>query len=325
MKKIVLFNTSMGSVNMGDYIINEAISEELRPLFDGNFVVSAPTHTPIMHSYQRFFNSGIAMFSKNSDYKFICGTNILKKNMLKLFSDWNVNIFNYTPYAGSVLIGCGKAGDYVNTNFYTKHLYKKILSDKYIHSVRDNATKQFLTEQLGLKAINTGCPTLWMLNKDFCKLIPRKKSENVVFTLTDYCKDRKRDQELLDILQKNYKRIYFWLQGSDDLDYLKSLEKSKNIILVSPSLEAYKEVLDRGNIDYIGTRLHAGIYAMRHRVRSIILEVDNRTRDMKATYNLVTLKREDIMSLDDMINNSFDTRINIDEKSIEKWKGQFGL
>ena len=78
------------------------------------------------------------------------------------------------------------------------------------------------------------------------------------------------------------------------------------------------------NTDYIGTRLHAGIYAMQNFCRSIILIVDNRARDIKSTYNIVAIERDDIKdNLVKMINGKIDTRINIDEKAIQEWKSQF--
>ncbi|MEI3046520.1 MAG: polysaccharide pyruvyl transferase family protein [Romboutsia timonensis] len=68
-------------------------------------------------------------------------------------------------------------------------MYSKILSKNYIHSVRDERTKRFV-EELGYKAINTGCPTMWKFNDEFCKEVPTKKSDKVIFTLTDYSHDR---------------------------------------------------------------------------------------------------------------------------------------
>ena len=253
---------------------------------------------------------------KNCNYKFIAGTNLLAKNMLRIWPNWNVNIFNYRPYKNSILIGCGLNGAFTKPNLYTRILYKLVLSKKYIHSTRDEKTKQML-ENMGFKAINTGCATLWSLTDEHCKKIPVMKSKKVIFTLTDYCKDKKNDQKLIDILEKNYDEIYYWVQGSEDYEYIMSFNKIKNIKIIF-SLKDYEKLLCGGNIDYVGTRLHAGIYAMQHNIRSIIISIDNRTKDMKLNYNLIKLDKNKIELLDDMINSEFETKINIDISKINK-------
>lgn len=322
MNKIAIFDTSQSSLNMGDYIIKDSAKKEMNNVLANSFVVQFPTHSPVLHSYQVKSKNHITNYIKECNYKFILGTNILKQNMFRRFTDWNVNIFNCYPYRESILVGCGLTGDINKINFYTRYLYKKILSKKFIHSVRDEKTKVFL-EKLGLKAINTGCPTLWSLTREQCKRIPRDKSKKVVFTLTDYCQDRKKDQLLINVLKKHYEKVYFWIQGSRDLDYFNSLKNTEGVELISPNIESYEKVLNRGNIDYVGTRLHAGIFAMKHMVRSIILIVDNRARDMKETYNLVAIERDDINQLDTLINSSFETDVRINEKRIAEWKAQF--
>ena len=207
-------------------------------------------------------------------------------------------------------------------DWYTKWIYKSILSKEYIHSVRDERTKKML-EGLGFKAINTGCPTLWGFDEELCKQIPTKKSKDVVFTLTFYDKDMVKDQILIDTLIKNYDKLYFWVQGSEDYEYLRQLKNTENVIIVNPTLQSYKETLQKGNIDYVGTRLHAGIYAMQQKVRSIILAIDNRARDMAETYNINTIDKNEIDKLEQKINSEFSTNINIDHEKIEKWKEQF--
>lgn len=322
MKKIVMFDTSHGTQNMGDYIINASINKELNSILEDNFVVRYSTHNSVLKFLQNFRKNPINKYCKEADYKFLCGTNLLKKNLIHLWNDFNINVFDIKCFSNSISIGCGIASNGKGLNFYTKYIYKKILSMNYIHSTRDDKSKKFI-EDLGFKAINTGCPTLWSLTKEHCKKINKDKSENVVFTLTDYKKDIKNDQKLIDILNKNYKKIFFWVQGSNDLDYLKSFKNIDNIIVLGPSLEKYEKVLKNGNIDYVGTRLHAGIFAMQNFVRSIVLIVDNRTRDMKETYNIISVERDDVKNIDKLINSKFETKINIDEDRINEWKKQF--
>ncbi len=322
MEKNILFDTSCGSQNMGDYIICESVERELEDILKKDFLVRYATHTPVTHFYQNFSKNMIYKYCKEAKYKFIAGTNIIQYRMIRPWANWNINIFNMKPYKDCILVGAGINPNRKNMDLYTKTLYKKILNKKYIHSVRDEKTKEVL-EQLGFKAINTGCATLWMLNEEFCKNIPQNKAENVIFTLTDYCKNKEKDQELINILIKNYKKVFFWVQGSEDLEYFETLDNIKNIVIVGPHLNEYRKTLESNDIDYIGTRLHAGIYAMQKKKRSIILIVDNRARDMKKTYNLVAIERNNIEQLEQMINSKITTNLKINENLIKDWKKQF--
>lgn len=322
MKKCIVYDTSIGSLNVGDQIINNSFYNQNMDIIKNNFVVKYPTHTPVSHFYQNNKFNRFYRYVQKCDYKFIIGTNLLTNNMLEPWPNWNVNIFNYFPYKNSILVGVGYNGEKM-PNLYTKILYKNIFSRSYIHSTRDEKTKNIL-ESLGFKAINTGCPTFWMLTKNHCAQIPKGKSNRVIFTLTDYCRDPKKDQLLINILNRNYKKVLYWVQGSEDLEYFKTLKNIENITIIPPNLECYKQELLKDRTDYIGTRLHAGIFAMQNFCRSIILIVDNRARDIKKTYNIVAIERDEIdNSLEKLINSKIVTQVNINEKAIEDWKKQF--
>lgn len=308
---------------MGDLIINEAIMKEMEYLFDKSFTIRFGTHNPILHHLQLLRSNGISSNCNEADYKFLGGTNLFKSNLLKLTPGWNVNLLTSSIYRGSIAIGCGVGGDAdQKLNPYTKEIYKRALSGEYIHSVRDLATKKFL-ERLGFQAYDTGCPTLWGFSPELNSSIPLEKADKVVFTLTDYTQDPVNDQNLINILNSNYGKVYFWVQGSGDLKYLKQFSNINEIEIVNPNLNSYRKVLNAGDIDYVGTRLHAGIYAMQHSVRAIILAVDNRAREMHDSHNLVVVERESIGTIESMIKSSFSTDVRIDRDLIDKWKGQF--
>ena len=298
MKKIIIFNTSIGSLNTGDYIINESGRKQLSDILKDDFIVELPTHTPTIHNYQSIHRNKLVQVCNSAEYKFIIGTNILAYN-------------NLMPWPNSK-----------NINHYTEFLYKHILSHSFVHSTRDEKTKNML-ESIGLKAINTGCVTMWGFTSEKCAKIPKEKSTRVVFTLTDYAKNTEKDQELINILRKNYKTVYFWPQGSDDYEYILSLDY-KNIHIISPQLDYYRSLLQSGSIDFVGTRLHAGVFAMQNNVRSIILIVDNRARDIQENYNINAIERDELsVKLDGMINSTFTTDIKINQDKINEWKSQF--
>ena len=163
--------------------------------------------------------------------------------------------------------------------------------------------------------INTGCPTLWRLTSEFCHSIPMHKAKNVVTTIADYRPDECRDNYMLEILSRNYENVYLWLQGSNDKEYLSKLNLPNNLIIIPESLEAYEAQLKKGQIDYVGTRLHAGIFALNHHIRSIIIAVDNRAIEIAKDTNLPIVLREQVQEiLEERIVSDFSTEINLNQK-----------
>lgn len=320
MKSIVLFEPSISSLNLGDYIIVESIKRELSFLINKAFVVEQPTQTPIMHFYQR--KDLRLLLAKKTDYKFVCGSNLIWQNMMSPTPQWNFNIFNCQNIEDAILVGVGSSTTRNNINVYTKKLYNKVLSRSYIHSVRDEATKLRL-QSIGIKAINTGCATMWSLTREHCRMIPKKRADRVVFTLTDYSQQKDADSMFVDILRRNYREVYFWPQGYGDYQYAKVLGVLDKVKIVNPNLEDMRDLLSTGNIDYVGTRLHGGIFAMQNKIRSIIIIIDNRAREMGKNYNIPAIERNELIALESMINSSWETDINIDMEKILEWKAQF--
>ncbi|SCH96339.1 polysaccharide pyruvyl transferase CsaB [uncultured Clostridium sp.] len=326
MKYIAVLDTSIMSFNIGDQIIMESARKGLAPILNDAFVVNLPTHSPMFHWWEFSFkrNDSLSQNLSKLDLKFVCGTNLLEKNMKKRKNTWNLHMMDTHYIKDVVLVGVGTDKLDKIENKYTEKLYKRILSHEYIHSTRDEKTKELL-ESMGFKAINTGCPTLWGLDKTVCEQIPTTKSEKVIFTITDYTPNLEKDKKMLDILFDNYKEVFCWIQGSQDVEYLQKMNlKDKNIQYISPSLAAYNEFLEREKTcDYVGTRLHGGIKAMQKLHRAIIIGVDNRAYDMHKSYNLNYISRENIEDLEDMINKPINTDIKIDINKINEFLGQF--
>ena len=324
MKNVLLLDTSIGTLNTGDEIINVSIEKNWPELFEQNYIMRLATHTPMYSMLQRvLYNKRKLNVFGNADYKFLCGTNALYTNMLRPLPSWNINLLNCGLARGTVCLGVGIGVNSKKANAYTKALYHKVLSNKYVHSTRDEKTKGFL-ESMGFKAVNTGCPTLWGLTEEHCKTIPRVKSKSVLFTLTNYENDEANDKATVEILKRNYDSVLFWPQCIDDLDYLHRLDEAEGVTVVAPNIRAYDAALF-GDIDYVGNRLHGGIFAMQHSCRSIILSIDYRAREMSENYSFTCIDRTEVASkLEGLINSEWETRITgLDFDLIADWKRQF--
>lgn len=321
MRNILILDTSVASQNKGDDIIMECCRNELEFILKANFEYTLPTHVSPFHWYQVWRNSYRIKSYANCELKFIGGSNILCKDLLTHYPQWNINWFNCKPLMGCIGVGVG-AGSGDKSNWYTRKMYQRVLSHDYYHSVRDERTKAYL-ESLGLKAINTGCVTMWMLTPEFCKTIPASKSDKVVFTLTRRPQRDQRNQFLIDTLKDNYQEVFFWPQGISDYEYLHQFNHVDGIKILPASKKAYDEFLTDNVTDYVGTRLHGGVYAMRHGRRAIIIAIDERAREINASNHLNCIDINELSSLPDFVNSVIETRVMMDFDSINKWKEQF--
>lgn len=316
MKNVVLYSPGLSSLNLGDKIIAESGKEHLNPILKNSFTVEVATHLPQSYYYMRHL--------KDADLKFVLGSNLLKSTFFGFKRQWDITLRLSNVTGPCILMGAGWWQYGNKPNLYTKILLKNILSKKHIHSVRDDYTLEML-KSIGINnVINTSCPTMWKLTKDHCEQIKKEKSRDVVFTLTDYNRNKTKDTSLVNTLIKNYSNVYLWPQGLSDHEYIRSMEvDSSKVEVLTPSLEAFNEVLEKGNIDYIGTRLHGGIRALQKKVRTIIIGIDNRAKEKNKSFNIPVLDRKDIGKLDEVINQDLETNIKIPVENIKKWKEQF--
>lgn len=321
MKKIVLQDTSVSSFNMGDYIIMDYFKKHFNYLLKNNFVINYASHTSNF-SLKDKLKLILKGDFKEFDYNFMCGTNALNSNLniYKGFA-WKISLSTPRKMRGVTCVAIGSS-DNLKKSLYSKLLYKRNLSKKNIHSTRDERTAEYL-RSLGFSAINTSCITLWSITNEICEAIPTTKSENVIFTLTDYNQNRGYDIKLIDILLENYKKVSFWIQGSGDYNYFKSLGNYEKVNIISPNVDSYDEYLKNTDTDYVGTRLHAGIRAVNFKKRAIILSVDNRANDMIDTSGLCIIDRKNTKEILEKINGDFRITPHINQENVKIFMEQF--
>lgn len=311
---IVLLDTSIGSDNVGDSIIMENCLMQLFGSLKTNALEHIPTH--------RFPTEKEKQQLCTAKSKILCGTNILSGHM-RHYGLWKLGS-NIAPYRNTILMGVGFDSTDRSYDNYTKHMLRAILSRKGIHSVRDSFSEQKL-KSMGIRnVLNTGCPTMWNLTPEHCATIPTGKAANVVCTITDYNRDEQNDRAMLDILLKSYDRVFLWLQGRYDLDYIRTLGYEDKLELIESTLDAYDLILAQDNLDYVGTRLHAGIRALSKGHRSLVVSIDNRAECISGDTGLPIIQREDIsIALANRIEEAFETRISMPWETIAVFKGQF--
>lgn len=321
MKKVIVFDTAIGTGNKGDDIIMDSTKNVLKELLDESYVLNLGTHVVNYTGFQLLKRNFKVKFMEEADYKFIMGTNLLTNRLLRISPQFNINPFNCMPYKNAILFGVGAQQKSGFPDPYSKYMYHRILSHEYIHSVRDDLAKEKL-ERMGFKVLNTGCPTLWSLTEELCSQIPRKKSDQAILTVSANCKNHNADQKLIDIVRKNYEKVYLWGQWIPDEAYFNSFKNIEGVEVIR-SLSRYHDILSREDIDYVGTRLHGGVYAMQHKKRAIIIAVDHRALGVNDINHINCLDRKDIDGLDAMINSEIETKIQLQTEEIQTWLRQF--
>ena len=308
---IVLFDTSLETKNMGDYIIMENCLKQLRPVLNVDTAVHISTH-----KIPKNINECVGK------YKILCGTNILSSRMGN-YGLWKLPR-NLKEYSNITLMGVGFDSYNTKSDLYTRLLLKTILSPKGYHSVRDSFSENALRGMGIDNVLNTGCPTMWELTPEVCSKIPAIKGKNVVCTITDYCRDPEMDKIMIEILLDEYENVFLWNQGKEDLTYLKELACEERVKIIPSSLYSYDEVLKQSDLDYVGTRLHAGIRAIAYGHRSIVIAIDNRARCIADDTGLRIVERSDISNeLRNIIQSAFETKLTLPWENIIKWKSQF--
>ena len=300
------------SSNLGDLIIQEAVNRELNEIF-GRHIVRLSTQTPLRQNEFKLLEECSIIF--------VGGTNLLSSYMNK-YKQWKISFVDALRIKKAILFGVGWWQYQKTPNFYTSWLIKTAISNKFIHSVRDNYTKAKL-QKIGIRnIINTSCPTTWPLAKVKPEEIPSSKSQNVLVMLTDYNKNVYLDKKLLEMTFNKYEKVFFWPQGRGDKDYI--LDLGFPVTVLEHSLEALDCFISSGiSFDYIGTRLHGGIRCLCSRKRSLILAIDNRAEEIANDIQIPIVTRTDLNKVESWINDNSITKINLDLDAISTWKSQF--
>lgn len=310
---VALLDTSVATRNLGDHVIMSAVRRELSELLPDSLLVSLPTHLSV----------GVPGYKllRKAEFAVVGGTNLLTSNMLTN-RQWKVGIADALFQRNFVLMGVGWWGYQRAPDSYTRALYRALLSSDIPQSVRDNYTRTHLIASGVAKVINTGCPTMWRLSASHCKNVPRGRGNAVVVTLTDYRPDISRDRELLTQLRASYSKVYFWPQGLNDLAYLQQVGAAE-VQVIGSSLACLDAILSSDeSLDYVGTRLHAGVRALQHSRRTLIVGVDNRASEISRDTGLRVIPSDAVGRLTDELKSNWATNLSLPWSEIERWRAE---
>lgn len=247
----------------------------------------------------------------------------MRGRMNARFRQWDVTRRWSGLVGPAVLLGVGwwQYGD--EPNAYTRWLYRRVLSHDATDSVRYEFTAGCL-RSMGFSVLNTACPTMWQFGENHCRTVPVDRASSVVSTVAHYSKDPVRDRAMLMELAGLYRDVHLMVQGSDDLDYLDTLDRPwDRFHLLRPTLESFNALLTEGDVDYVVTTLHAAIRAFQHVRRSLIIGVDNRAAEKHKDFDISYLTREDVHRLGALLSGTLTTALRIPEARIGGWRAQF--
>ncbi|WP_445682830.1 polysaccharide pyruvyl transferase family protein [Radicibacter daui] len=310
---INMFDTAIDSDNLGDHFIMDAVWEAVRPLFPEEEFIRTPTHRRATLAELRE--------GRKAPLSFVGGTNILKSHML-VRGNWRITPLDYFNWRDVVLVGVGwqqygRSGPDAATRLF----FRRVLSKKWLHSVRDMHTFEHLRPHVP-NVLYTACPTMWMLDDAHCRSIPVRKAQDVVFAVTYYRPAPEEDRKVFEMLKRHYRTVYVWPQQEEDLPYLDEIGVS-GYVPIAPDVATYDRLLASEDVDFVGARLHGGIRALQHRRRALIIPVDNRATEISVSTALPVASRSEPEVIERWITQPGPMNLTLPVEAIERWKGQF--
>lgn len=306
---ISLLDPSIATDNLGDEIIYSAIAEELGGL---GIEIDAriPTHRLPTRAERR------ALF--RSDLVFVSGTNLLASNMFR-YRQLRYRMRDLLAYVHKlVLVGVGWWQYQDRPSLYTRLFLRALLNPSVPHSVRDTYSEEQLRFAGIQHVINTSCPTLWRLDMERLRRLPASVPTTAVATLTDYAKAPPIDRALIEALGNHFDHVVFWPQGTGDEEYLRTL--NPKVYTLPRSLAAFDAFLTTNDVHYVGTRLHAGIRALQHGKRALVVAVDNRAREIAKDVGLPAVGRGDGRHLEEALTEPPVINIRLPISDIDAWR-----
>jgi hypothetical protein len=305
--RIGWLNVELGTDNFGDKVISNSIRRNIVPIAGGESFREIPTH--------KIPSIADNLFMCRAHTLVVGGSNILSSHLEK-HRQWPLPPWQLVSMRKRLaLVGVGWWQYQGSPCAYTRRAYETLLISDFTHSVRDSYSQDHLAG-MGFDVVNTGCPTTWQL-PDFLDF--SYEAQGALVTITDYYQDLERDRSWIRLVKKRYGDVALVPMGKGDRAYLGDWCVTEGVKLYEDGLVGMDRALAEGR-DFIGTRLHAGIYALQHGRRALILGVDNRTAEMGRDLNLAWIPREEIaIGGMPLLTEEFPRRLTIPREDIDIW------
>jgi len=291
MTKVILLNPALGSTNLGDHVIANAI----KSLFeDWNipFFAELSTH--------RQWTGDEVKIAKEADSFILGGSNLLTTSLFPIsHTQWKIGLTELRILRNkTILFGPGWRKNEGDITAFTSRLYALLMAKAAPQLVRDSVSKTRLLKT-GRKIVNSSCPTLFRI-QEVEENLNCIGNTTVVVALSGNIKNVVQDKKILSIATSNFKTVKLFPQGiydpkhpeySDEVYYR---ELGLDFEVIGSSLEDFSQELVSGS-HYFGTRLHGGIFAMQHGNPSTIIDVDTRARNIFVGSGYDVLQREDLV------------------------------
>jgi hypothetical protein len=306
------------SANLGDVIIQQAVTRVVSALFPDHEIVRLATHD---YPSRAELDRALAC-----DWMLIGGSNIVG-SYAYLYREWKLGFSQIARLRGrAILFGGGWGWYQERPTIPARWMLNTILSRAHLHSVRDSYTERHLRTLGFNNVINTSCPTTWPLVDRPTIGARGGPASDALLMLTDYRSSPDADRALAQLLLERYERVHFWLQGARDEAYARALLGSNFARLrVIPHSYAALETFLKSDLDfdYIGTRLHGGIRCLLAGRRGLIVAIDNRAIEMARDIGLPTAPRGDLDAVARWIDASPAVALRLPLDNMRVWAAQF--
>lgn len=300
---------SLGTANDGDQIIADAVSGEL---------ARCGVHDPIRLSTRRPWSRDELSAADECDLFVVGGTNLLASHPVR-YRQWHVGPHELKRQHGRVvLFGVGWWQYQSAPDLLARSLLRLLLRGDALHSVRDTYTRRQLAK-VPRRFVDTSCPTMWHLPTTGTTRHGFRGP--VIATVTDYLRHPVRDRILLHSLAERADRLLVWPQGSGDRRYITELGFADHCL--GSGLHALDQVLTDPDVEYVGTRLHAGIRALQRGVPAVVVAIDNRAREIAASTSLWTVSRNEIDTLEAQLDDLDAWSLRLPTEAISRWRREF--
>lgn len=208
--------------------------------------------------------------------------------------------------------------------------FLKRASSDYLLGVRDYLTRRTLVEAGFKNAYMTGCPAWYDLNYINNPIEIDTKVEKVVFSNPAEWRNIEQAKSVLELIKDKYKDAKLYCafhRGIKREDFGSEKEANSNLSLKDKAEELGFEVLDLSSdlstmkiydeCDlHIGYRVHAHIYCLSHRKRTILIEEDGRGRGVNEALGIYGIEaRQSFLELpvNNKIINKVERRVASDK------------